>query len=141
MRINTFMIPFDRCVTCTSSTSLAEVGETMSQRSIGCVVVVSGGKPVGVITKSDLLRALFQHKKEAATTPASDIMSRTLYAIEETKTTADAAELISKYRIHHLVVVDNNGCFAGLLSSFDIVRELNLDNKAFPYSREMLNNL
>ena len=51
--------------------------------------------------------------------------------------TDDIAGIIQKEFVHHLVIVDNEGNFAGVASSWDIAREVSLDAKAFPYNREL----
>ena len=41
----------------------------------------------------------------------------------------DAAELLQREKIHHAVVVNEDGHFVGLFSSWDIARECALDAK------------
>ena len=51
--------------------------------------------------------------------------------------TDDLADLIQNKFVHHLVVTEENGNYAGIASSWDIAREVSLDAKAFPYNREL----
>lgn len=40
--------------------------------------------------------------------------------------------------MHHLIVVSSDGILTGVLSSLDVARELVLEGKAWPYTREFL---
>ena len=51
---------------------------------------------------------------------------------------ADAAELMKRHGVHHLLVVDWDGVFKGLISSWDLTAEMVKDAQAFPYNREWI---
>lgn len=63
--------------------------------------------------------------------------SKDLICVKADTQTDDIADLIQKKFVHHLVVVDDKGFFAGVASSWDVAREVSLDAKAFPYNREL----
>ena len=56
-------------------------------------------------------------------------MSTTLYPATPEMSRDEAAEILQKRKIHHAVVRNASGKFAGLLSSWDIARECALDAK------------
>ena len=56
-------------------------------------------------------------------------MSTTLYPAAPEMSRDEAAEILQKRKIHHAVVQNVSGKFAGLLSSWDIARECSLDAK------------
>ena len=58
-----------------------------------------------------------------------DVMSTTLYPATPEMSRDEAAEILQKRKIHHAVVRNASGKFAGLLSSWDIARECALDAK------------
>jgi CBS domain-containing protein len=58
-----------------------------------------------------------------------DVMSTTLYPAAPEMSRDEAAEILQKHKIHHAVVQNVSGKFAGLLSSWDIARECALDAK------------
>lgn len=64
-------------------------------------------------------------------------MSDNLICVKSDTQTDDIAEIIQKKFVHHLVVVDEEGNFSGIASSWDVAREVSLDAKAFPYNREL----
>ena len=50
----------------------------------------------------------------------------------------DAAELLQREKIHHAVVVNEDGAFVGLFSSWDIARECALGRKGEPRERRAM---
>lgn len=135
------MIKKEDVCTCTRQTPVAEVAQLMLKKKIGCVVVVEDGKAVGIITKTDLLREAYERGNPAAL--AHDVMSSNLLTIDVNAVRDEAADLLHKSFVHHLVVVrkDQGNAFAGLTSTWDVVREAALDAKAFPYSRSYLKSI
>ena len=70
-------------------------------------------------------------------TEAESFLTDNLICVKADTQTDDIADLIQKKFVHHLVVVDGDGNFAGVASSWDVAREVSLDAKAFPYNREL----
>ena len=62
-------------------------------------------------------------------TPVSQVMSTNLHPARPDMHRDDAAELLQREKIHHAVVVNEDGHFVGLFSSWDIARECALDAK------------
>lgn len=58
-----------------------------------------------------------------------DVMSTTLHPATPDMSRDEAAEILEKNKIHHAVVNNIEGKFAGLFSSWDIARECALDAK------------
>ncbi|TIT96093.1 MAG: CBS domain-containing protein [Mesorhizobium sp.] len=56
--------------------SLADIVELMSHHGIKNVPIVEGGKPVGIITRTDLLRALLRILPQSGATTADDELIR-----------------------------------------------------------------
>ena len=51
-----------------------------------------------------------------------DIMTDTLYTLHPTASIFDAHQLMAKYKIHHLPVIDDSNNLVGLLSQRDLLR-------------------
>ena len=137
------MVKRSALVTFGPEATLDIVAREMNKKRIGCVVVVDtiSHKPIGVITKSDLIKCAYA----AGSSPnpgavlARDVMSSSLVTVDGEASRDEAAEKLFSNKVHHLVVVDKeSGAFLGITTSFDICKEVYLDQKAFPYSRESL---
>ncbi|MEM5790593.1 MAG: CBS domain-containing protein [Candidatus Aenigmatarchaeota archaeon] len=96
-------------------------GEKMKKNRKGCLIVVKDGKPIGIVSDSDLINKVLVKDKKASTVLVEDIMSAPLVTIRPTDSIVDAANKIKRNNIHRLPVVDK-GKVVGLISLTDIAR-------------------
>jgi CBS domain-containing protein len=95
--------------------------ELLVDENIGAVPVIdASGVPLGIVTRADVLEEDELELEDDAT--ASQLMSTAPLTVEPTTPVTEAARLMAKQRVHHLLVVDHAGRLVGLLSSFDVVR-------------------
>ncbi len=80
-------------------------------------VVDSRGKPLGMLTTTDLL------KESVPTLSVSRIMTPRMLSIPKSRNVSAAARMMLEYNLHHLVVTAG-GRFAGILSALDLLRAL-----------------
>ncbi|HXG41021.1 MAG TPA: CBS domain-containing protein [Candidatus Limnocylindrales bacterium] len=117
-----------RPIVVTVDTSLAEVAELLDRGGISGVPVVDlGGYLVGVLSRTDLVRA---RTNEALwgrwpTLTARDLMSSPAVTIAATAPIEEAARLMEREGVHRLVVVGDDGeTPIGILSIGDLVHEI-----------------
>jgi CBS domain-containing protein len=108
-----------------SMPSAMDASKLMIAEKVGSVIMLGiDGKPAGIITERDILKkvsSLDKHPKEVA---AQDIMSRPLVTIKTYDSIETAAALMTKNNIKRLVVLEEDGSLAGVLSVTDIARKL-----------------
>lgn len=105
--------------------NLAHVRNLMIRHHVGRIVVVEDNKPIGIITKSDFIRALFtrrRYTKPLEEIKAEDVMTRNLVVIEENKGIKNAAKLMLRYSISGLPVVSREGELVGIITLTDLTR-------------------
>ena len=109
----------------------------------GAPVVDASGTPIGVVSKTDLLRELYDQSgsatralldappldssAEQATNPvcrARHIMTASPVVVTESASLSHAASVMAKEHLHRVFVVDQRGAITGVLSSSDIVHWL-----------------
>lgn len=98
--------------------SIRESLVTMTAGRLGLVLVVQGGKLLGIVTDGDLRRALQSHD-QILDFPISRIMTRAPVVIEENAKLEDAEKRMKKEKIKALVVQDKKGKISGILEIFD----------------------
>ncbi len=92
--------------TCTAHTPLSTVARRMDNDDISSIVVVDDqGYLVGIITRTDLLRAMVDGE-EWGTHSVADYMSERVITVAPTTLIMDVAELLLKHHIHRAVVVE-----------------------------------
>jgi CBS domain-containing protein len=111
----------------------------LEERMSGAPVVDGDGRPVGVVSKTDLLRHLHErgdaveptggvpdeagfHAVHLDETLVRDVMMPVVFAIAADTTIAAAAALMAGEGVHRLPVLDADGAVVGLLSTLDVVR-------------------
>jgi diguanylate cyclase (GGDEF)-like protein/PAS domain S-box-containing protein len=100
-----------------------EAVSAMTARDANCTVVAIANKPVGMLTERDTVR-IFRDDARCMDLPLAEIMSTPVETIPVGTHLHDAMERMQSERIRHLVVVDEAGKVAGILSEHDVVRQL-----------------
>jgi CBS domain-containing protein len=95
----------------------------MSRRSISCLVVAEAGRPVGMFTERDVARLVAQGF-EGWADPVGTVMSPPAGAAPASLSARGAIALMREKEIRRLVVVDDRGGIAGLVTQSDIGRAL-----------------
>jgi CBS domain-containing protein len=108
-----------------STPSALDVAKLMIEKKVGSVVLLGiDEKPTGIITERDILKKVTGMNKHPKDVAAQEIMSRPLITIKSYDSIEIAAAAMSKNKIKRLVVLEEDGSLAGVLSITDIARKL-----------------
>lgn len=99
--------------------TIREVSKVMAQLHIGSMVIVEGGKIVGIVTERNVLNSVARGK-DPDITVVSDIMSKDVVTIEPDKKVEEAVDLMVKHKIKKLPVVRDDK-IVGIITASDIV--------------------
>jgi CBS domain-containing protein len=105
-------------------TSARVVAQLMRRHHIGALVVVDAldkSKPVGIVTDRDLVLELMSEGLDPAVFTAGDIMSVDLVKAHPEMDAMDAVQLMKKYRLRRLVISDDAGHLAGIVTIEDVL--------------------
>ncbi len=100
--------------------SLLDAAVWMMERGVGTAVVLTDGKPTGVITDRDALRAIAQGLNAEDVTVGQFVNRKMTQATPDVEL-IEAARLMREKGFRHLVVVDDNDELAGVFSMRDLV--------------------
>jgi CBS domain-containing protein len=128
---------------------MEEVAALLLDRNMGGAPVVdAGGHPIGVISRTDLLRRMCEEQQaeqaeqaeqagegararrpRGSTGPAgglraADVMMPIAFALQETASLSQAAALMAYEGVHRIPVVSSQGRVVGLVTSLDVARWL-----------------
>jgi predicted transcriptional regulator len=102
--------------------TLEDLARVLLVNDIGGVPVVDPDRrPLGVVSKTDALRALAEGDRRAL---AADIMTPVTLTMREYSSIAQAAALMAYEHVHRVVVVNPAGSVVGLVSTIDVLRWL-----------------
>lgn len=101
----------------------------------GGIAVLDGSrKCVGIFTKKDLLGKVIALDRDPKTTPLGDVMTADIVTAANHLSIEECLRLMVEYRIRHLVLVNADGEYTGLLGLCDI-----LGNRIFELTQSVLN--
>jgi CBS domain-containing protein len=109
-------------VTIESSKTVFDAAELMAEKSLGCLIVVIKGFPVGIITERDIVRRIIA-KRSSLEAKLSEVMTKTLITIEPETSLKEAARVMSANKIHRLPVIEKNK-LVGIVAASDFVRNV-----------------
>jgi CBS domain-containing protein len=101
-----------------------DCAKAMAKRGVSCAVITQGGSAVGIVTERDLVSKVLAESIEPKNVLVRDIMSTPLITVAPNAPLTNAAELMAQYRIRRLVVVEQSGSLAGIVTTGDIARSL-----------------
>lgn len=118
-------------ITINSTTTIADASEIMRNNKFRRLPVVEGGKLVGIVTDRDLRAvsaspatslSIFELNYLLAKMKVKDIMQKKVITITPQAAVEEAAILMYNHRIGGLVVVDEEGTVAGVITETDIFK-------------------
>jgi arabinose-5-phosphate isomerase len=99
---------------------IAEAVREITRGTIGMTTVVSPeGRLLGIFTDGDLRRAILRHA-DLGKLAVGDVMTRDPRAMGPDQLVAEAVEVMEKYKINQIPVVDGEGCLIGALNMHDL---------------------
>lgn len=101
--------------------SIMDAAKFMTDMNVGSVVVVDGGKPLGLLTDRDIITKVVIEGKDPSRLKLSDVMTRPAISIAAHKEVSDATKLMSEAGVRRLPVVDGGGKLVGVVSLDDIL--------------------
>ncbi|MBD3405883.1 MAG: CBS domain-containing protein [Candidatus Lokiarchaeota archaeon] len=98
-----------------------KVAELMDKVDIGSIVIVDNGRPVGIVTESDIVRRVIAKEKDPKTVTAKEIMTSPLVHVEPSTGLTTAMRVMAKSNIRRVAVLKNDS-LAGIVTSRDILK-------------------
>ena len=102
-------------------TSVLEAIRLMAEKAVGALLVLDGGRLVGIISERDYTRKMVLKGRSSFATPVSAIMTANVVTVSPSETNQKCMELMTDGHLRHLPVIDN-GQLVGLLSIGDLVK-------------------
>jgi CBS domain-containing protein len=99
--------------------TVAAAAEVLIRNQVGSLLVMDGGRLVGIFTERDVLRRVVGERRDPASTKVADVMTRELVVMRPASTVGDAMKVIAEKRIRHVPVVEG-GKVVGVVSQGDL---------------------
>jgi len=106
----------------TNDASLKDVIYEISDKRLGATIVEDNRKISGLVTDGDIRRVL-QINDNISGLKASDVMTKKPICIHENMLAYDAIKLMQNKKINHLVVVDEEEFYIGIVHVLEFIKE------------------
>jgi CBS domain-containing protein len=114
----------------TEETSVMQAAQYLREKQVRSVGVVdAGGKLTGVISQSDISDKVAAENKSPESMKVSEIMSRNLLRVTPEMSFEDSLRAMEQNRVYHLLVMDAENRYQGMLSVSDLLKVMAADNK------------
>jgi len=120
--------PDQTVYTIAPSASVFDAVKLMAEKSIGALVVVEGGKVVGIITERDYARKVVLMSRSSKDAAVRDIMTTSVMYVLPNHTSEECMALMTEHRLRHLPVIEK-GKLVGLISIGDLVKDIISEQK------------
>ena len=95
-------------ITIEESASVQEAANRMKDKNVSSLVVVDEiSRPLGLITERDLVRKVCIHDVSTSKLIIKEIMSSPLITIDSNSSASEAADMMLRNNVRHLLVVDS----------------------------------
>jgi CBS-domain-containing membrane protein len=121
LRVRDIMTP--DVITLAATTSVDDAARSLTFHQVTGAPVLERGRIVGVVSKSDLVDPRYRSSTVGEIT-VRDAMTRAVYAVRPGDPAMLAVRLMVEENVHRMVVVDDQGKLAGIVSSMDVLRAL-----------------
>ncbi|MFH2111880.1 MAG: CBS domain-containing protein [Candidatus Bathyarchaeota archaeon] len=116
-------------ITISGEASIKEAAEVMLEHHIGSIIVVENGKPIGIVTKSDLLSRVLVKCRDPKECKAREVMSSPLISVKKDTPILEAMRTLKNKKVRRLLVSDGEK-LVGIVSETDLVRAVTLTSLA-----------
>jgi CBS domain-containing protein len=110
-------------VTILQTAGIEAAAKVLRDRKFGALLVVDAkGTMVGIMSERDIIRIVGDLGGKGLSLQVQDIMTRSIRTCKSSDSVEDMMEMMAKFRIRHVPVVDD-GKLIGLVSQTDLIKQ------------------
>ncbi|MFH1506362.1 MAG: CBS domain-containing protein [archaeon] len=102
--------------------------KVMADKGIGCVIIMEGERPLGIITERDIVRRAAQKQMNLEAITVSSIMTTPIITIDLNEDVLHASEIMKTKNFRRLVVTEGTR-LVGLITQTDLLKEITWENR------------
>ncbi|WP_436833394.1 CBS domain-containing protein [Parapedobacter sp. DT-150] len=105
----------------TQDVSVFEALKIMMEKNISALLIIEGGRLLGIFTERDYARKIILQGKSSKDTPMHEVMTRDPHTITRHEAIDHCMQLMTNKHFRHLPVMEND-TVVGMLSIGDLVK-------------------
>ena len=112
----------------TPDTTVLEAIKLMAEKEVGALLVMTGEKPVGIVSERDYARKVILKGRSSKKTSIQDIMTTHVVYASPDQSIEQCMALMTEKRIRHLPIMDGER-LRGMISIGDLVKAVIAEQK------------
>lgn len=107
-------------ITADADLDILSAAKKMGSANVGCLIIVSGDKPTGILTERDLVKKVLALGIDPRNLLVAEVMSSPVVTIEPDASLRDAAALMLRFGVKRMPVIFK-GKLVGIITDTDLV--------------------
>lgn len=108
-------------VTAPPDMSAAQAGKKMVENRVGSIIIVKDGKPVGIVTESDMVANVIFKNLKPSSVRLEQLMSKPLITTKSSDDVHEAVLMMARKKIRRLPVIDGDD-LVGIITDADLIQ-------------------
>ena len=108
-------------ITVDEETNVRDSAMLMTDKGIGSLIVLGDGKPIGIVTKRDVIKRVVSECKDPCGTKIRDIMTSPVITTSKDVGILSAMRTMREHQISQLLVLDGDR-MVGIISERDLIK-------------------
>jgi CBS domain-containing protein len=108
-------------VTISADANALEAAKLMQSKHIGCLIVIDGSRPIGILTDRDILLKVVANEQKPVETAVKKIMTANPTMVNVNYDMLDAVRLMHTRGVRRLPVVDEHRHLLGIITMDDLL--------------------
>jgi CBS domain-containing protein len=125
-------------VTLQETATAHEAVQLLNKYKIGCLIVLSNDRIIGIVTERDLLQRVLEQCKNPKQTRVTEVMTRKVITGTPNMDVFEATRLMFKLRVKKLPITENNK-LVGIVTLTDIARATSIDQRTIQLIEQLSN--
>jgi CBS domain-containing protein len=125
-------------VTLQEAATAHEAVQLLNKYKIGCLIVLSNDRIIGIVTERDLLQRVLEQCKNPKQTRVTEVMTRKVITGTPNMDVFEATRLMFKLRVKKLPITENNK-LVGIVTLTDIARATSIDQRTIQLIEQLSN--
>lgn len=125
-------------VTLQEHATVHEAVQLLNKHKIGCLIILSNDRIIGILTERDLLQRVLEQCKNPKQTKVTEIMTRKVITGTPDMDVFEATRLMFKLKVKKLPITEGNR-IVGIVTLTDIARATSIDERTIQLIEQLSN--
>jgi CBS domain-containing protein len=114
-------------ITASPDDQVLHAARLMRDNNVGSIVVLEGGRPVGMLTDRDIMLRMIEHGSKWPEITVREVMTANPVTVNEQTGILELIRLMKKTAVRRFPVIDDGGKLSGIITLDDLIELLGME--------------